>query len=180
MATFHPFPRLPFELRARIWEMTVEPRQVEFRIKTPIWTFRTLYATSTTPIPAVMQACHESRNLGLYQRGLEVGDEPRYIWVNFDIDLISIGKTGFHKLDHYRRIVRRLKFQAENSSDFFHSVSREWKEFTNLSEMYVVCEDGVMAWQDAWEYLSWPFFVPTVLALGYDAMMCWKCVLYHK
>lgn len=136
--------------------MTVKPREVEFRIKTPAWTFRTLYVTSTTPIPAVMQACHESRNLGLYERGLTVRDEPRYIWVNFDIDLISIGKAWFHKLGGYRRIVRRLKFQAEDSSDFFHSISPEWKEFTNLNEMYVVCEDGVLSWQDAWEYLTWP------------------------
>jgi hypothetical protein len=35
MSTFHPFPRLPLELRLTIWEMTVEPREVEVRIVQP-------------------------------------------------------------------------------------------------------------------------------------------------
>ncbi|KAF1923282.1 uncharacterized protein M421DRAFT_425941 [Didymella exigua CBS 183.55] len=35
MSTFHPFPRLPLELRLAIWEMTVEPREVEVRIVKP-------------------------------------------------------------------------------------------------------------------------------------------------
>jgi hypothetical protein len=33
MATFHPFPRLPAELRIQIWEMTVEPRVVDVRLE---------------------------------------------------------------------------------------------------------------------------------------------------
>ncbi|KAK3296432.1 uncharacterized protein B0H64DRAFT_398245 [Chaetomium fimeti] len=32
-ATFHPFPRLPFELRSRIWGLTVEPRTVHVRVR---------------------------------------------------------------------------------------------------------------------------------------------------
>jgi hypothetical protein len=35
MSTFHPFPKLPTELRLLIWEMTVEPREVEVRLTTP-------------------------------------------------------------------------------------------------------------------------------------------------
>lgn len=35
MSTFHPFPQLPLELRLAIWEMTVEPREVEVRIVKP-------------------------------------------------------------------------------------------------------------------------------------------------
>lgn len=34
-STFHPFPRLSSELRLAIWEMTVEPREVEVRIVKP-------------------------------------------------------------------------------------------------------------------------------------------------
>jgi hypothetical protein len=34
-STFHLFPRLPLELRLAIWEMTVEPREVEVRIVKP-------------------------------------------------------------------------------------------------------------------------------------------------
>lgn len=36
MSTFHPFPRLPLEIRLAIWEMTVEPREVRVRIVKPI------------------------------------------------------------------------------------------------------------------------------------------------
>ncbi len=35
MSTFLPFPRLPLEIRLAIWEMTVEPREVEIRIVRP-------------------------------------------------------------------------------------------------------------------------------------------------
>ncbi|KAF2819905.1 hypothetical protein CC86DRAFT_459947 [Ophiobolus disseminans] len=35
MPSFHPFPKLPLELRLAIWEMTVEPREVEVRIVKP-------------------------------------------------------------------------------------------------------------------------------------------------
>ncbi|KAJ4991799.1 hypothetical protein SVAN01_02649 [Stagonosporopsis vannaccii] len=35
MSTFYPFPRLPLELRLAIWDMTIEPREVEVRIVTP-------------------------------------------------------------------------------------------------------------------------------------------------
>lgn len=35
MSTFHPFPRLPLELRLTILKMTVEPREVEVRIVKP-------------------------------------------------------------------------------------------------------------------------------------------------
>ncbi|KAH8706098.1 hypothetical protein GQ44DRAFT_831260 [Phaeosphaeriaceae sp. PMI808] len=35
MSTFHPFSGLPLELRLAIWEMTVEPREVEVRIVQP-------------------------------------------------------------------------------------------------------------------------------------------------
>ncbi|EEU34968.1 uncharacterized protein NECHADRAFT_37386 [Fusarium vanettenii 77-13-4] len=156
MATFHPFSRLPFEIRTIIWQMTVEPRQVELRINRPPGIFRTLSAMSTTPVPAVMQVCHEARNLGLYQREFTFGDEPRYLWVNLEIDLISIGKTSFRQLGDDRRIIRRIKCQRENSTNFFNSALREIKEFTNLNEMHIVCEDGLLAWQDAWEYLPWP------------------------
>lgn len=72
--------------------------------------------------------------------------------------MISIGKTPFRQLgsDDDRRIIRRLKIQRENSSDFFYSAEDERKKLTSLDEMHVVCEDGLLAWQDAWEYLRWP------------------------
>jgi hypothetical protein len=50
MSTFHPFPRLPLELRLAIWEMTVEPREVEVCIVLP---------TPEDPIEAKYWNCSE-------------------------------------------------------------------------------------------------------------------------
>ena len=68
MTAFHLFPRLPFELRAQIWQLTAEPRTVEVRVKKDngLWG-QTLHVTSSTPAPAVLQVCYEARNQGLYQ-----------------------------------------------------------------------------------------------------------------
>lgn len=68
MTAFHLFPRLPFELRAQIWQLTAEPRTVEVRVKkdNALWS-QTLHVTSSTPAPAVLQVCYEARNQGLYQ-----------------------------------------------------------------------------------------------------------------
>ncbi|TIC99840.1 hypothetical protein CH35J_005294 [Colletotrichum higginsianum] len=74
-ATFHPFPHLPAELRARIWELTVEPRIVEVRVvyhrpsptnvegSEPVvkWPPQTRYLCSPTPAPAQLQTCREAR-----------------------------------------------------------------------------------------------------------------------
>ncbi|KAL2148873.1 hypothetical protein VTH82DRAFT_1559 [Thermothelomyces myriococcoides] len=78
--TFHPFPRLPFELRARIWELTVEPRIVDVRVvyhdPSPVkvtdpfaWSDERMkkrlpprrHLRSSTPVPAQLQTCQEAR-----------------------------------------------------------------------------------------------------------------------
>jgi hypothetical protein len=61
MATFHPFPRLPFELRARIWALTVEPRTVDISVPNNYVFVKTALPVSSTPVPAPLQACQESR-----------------------------------------------------------------------------------------------------------------------
>lgn len=155
MATFHPFPRLPFELRARIWEMSVEPRAVEIRFKRACETWGTVhYAESSTPMPGVLQACREVRNLGLYQRAFSSGDEPRYVWVNFETDMISIGDTDLEIIDD-PPLIRRLRFERQNTEGWFHFESNELRKFPNLTEIHVICVEGVMGWQDAWEYIYW-------------------------
>ncbi|KAF7549500.1 hypothetical protein G7046_g8334 [Stylonectria norvegica] len=60
-ALFHPFPRLHHELRAPIWGFAVTPRIVHIRTNT-------LKCSSPTPLLAVMQASHESRQHATYQK----------------------------------------------------------------------------------------------------------------
>ena len=68
MATFQPFPRLPYEMRACIWKMTVEPRLVSFEVRRDSFHQRDgRFLTSSNP-PAVVQVCREARNYGLYQK----------------------------------------------------------------------------------------------------------------
>lgn len=78
MITFHPFPRLPYELRMQIWEMTVEARTIDISVITPRWIISDDnlgqkrprdYLVSHTPAPPVLQVCREARNHGLYQKG---------------------------------------------------------------------------------------------------------------
>lgn len=69
--TFHLFPYLPWELRARIWELTISPRTVSLNIRHRLlqrdyddkknWVLPKLLFTST-PIPAALHACQEARN----------------------------------------------------------------------------------------------------------------------
>ncbi|KAK4199035.1 hypothetical protein QBC40DRAFT_329851 [Triangularia verruculosa] len=85
---FHPFPHLPYELRAQIWSLAAaEPRTVELRLrykkKYPALTQApphnkpyTDYCyskysavvpyliTGLTPVPAIMHTCRESRTIG--------------------------------------------------------------------------------------------------------------------
>ena len=157
MVAFHPFPLLPFEIRARIWEMTIEPRTVEVRFTREHTTYgKVRYVTSSTPVPGAVQTCHEARNLGLYQRAFSSGDEPRYVWVNFEVDMISIGETDYWIINSERLLIRRLRFEDKNNEGFFHFHSKELRDFCNFREIHVICKDGLLAWQDAWEYLYWP------------------------
>lgn len=166
MATFHPFPRLPSELRARIWELTVEPRTVDLRVKhrhtiipgdTPV-----PYLVSSTPVPAALQTCQEARNQGLYQQAFSEiagpdGAGRRYVWVNLEIDMVSIGTSLFANYKPVAPVIQRLKFERENSSEFFyHSEVQELRDFVNVKEIHVVCADGMRAWHLATEEHYWP------------------------
>jgi hypothetical protein len=84
--------------------------------------------------------------------------ERRYVWVNFEIDMISIGHSWFDTNDLAERLlIRRLTFERENDESFFHFRSHELQKlYPNVEEVHVICKDGLMAWQDAWECCPWP------------------------
>lgn len=135
--TFHLFPLLPFELRVRIRELTVEPRMVEVRaLHRTISTTELVprsecrpwrgmkevsnvvsvpRVTSPTMVPAALQTCLEARNMGLYQRAFaELSPkEPRYVWLNLDIDMVSIRSDPFKWFKPVSHLVRRLRFERE-------------------------------------------------------------------
>lgn len=83
--TFHLFPCLPLEIRIQIWESaTIQGRALKIRglrSRTDYW--------PPTPTPGVTRACHESRKYCNYQKAFVMDGSPRYIWTNFDCDIIS-------------------------------------------------------------------------------------------
>ena len=176
MTTFHPFPRLPFELRGQIWEMTVEPRTVEvdavpYVLKitaSPPDACKTHYRrvvrlVSSTPVPATLHACQEARNQRLYQQAFsEIADSDgtgtRYVWVNFDIDIIFLGRHG--KFQDYKPVaplVQRLKFERDMyDEDFAYFDLDDIFVFNNVKEIHIVCDGGLRNWHGVSQQYSWP------------------------
>ncbi|GKT41009.1 uncharacterized protein ColSpa_01190 [Colletotrichum spaethianum] len=184
-ATFHPFLHLPAKLRARIWELTVEPRVVEVRVlyhqpsPTDVegselvvkWPPRMRYLCSPTPAPAQLQTCREARehlttcpDSGFrFEKAFSElattphnGPDPvseggprqeRYVWFNFDNDMLSIGKTDLHEFRAVAYQIRRLRLRRVISDEYFSRtesllISR-W--FRNLTEIHLICPEGIRA-----------------------------------
>jgi hypothetical protein len=162
MSTFSLFSRLPTELRLRIWALTVEPRTVDVSMSDSYlsWIYNNPLPVTNTPVPAPLQTCQESRRelQKYYQRGfveLRNRDDMglRYVWVNFEIDIIYIG-NGNHLGDYIAVApqVQRLRFKAEFSDEVFSRSSMNYlQHFTSVKEIFVVCMDGMNAWWGALE-----------------------------
>ncbi|EUC45685.1 hypothetical protein COCMIDRAFT_94758 [Bipolaris oryzae ATCC 44560] len=165
MATFHPFLRLPQELREQIWTDTVEPRTVDVR-RFREWSQRYGRLVSSTPIPAILQSCREARNLGLYKRVFfEVAaeetystkTEQRYVWMDLDTDMMDIGASRFDLYKNIAPAVKRLKFERENSDEFFYRTeAQQLKQFVNVEEIHIDCADGFWMWGGAVYDHPWP------------------------
>jgi hypothetical protein len=156
MSTFHPFPRLPFELRAQIWEETVRPRVVKVEVaqdrpEDP-W-----YLETSTPAPAPLHACREARNARLYRKSFTELANPngagqQYVWLNLDIDTISIGRTHalYYKLVGHQ--IKRLRFERKYLP-FTQGYGLRW--FVNLKELHIVAVEGIWRWYCDWERIHW-------------------------
>lgn len=165
MVEFHFFPRLPFELRDRIWELAIEPRTVEICIvkKYDDWG-APVKVISPTPVPAILQACRESRSQGLrhYHRAFSLPETTGadYVWVNFRLDMVLIGDSySDHVPPAERRLIRRLGFEREYNDLFFRSESEFFtREFPNVEEIHVFCieDDSPCDWYEAWLFCAWP------------------------
>lgn len=104
MATFHPFPRLPAELRLAIWEFTVEPRRLDLAFATP--EKDNLFSSNPTDAirpPAAAHACHEAREhlAKIYSKvsfsNSSAVSQPRF-WFNASIDAIIIDQCDFNDI----------------------------------------------------------------------------------
>ena len=65
----------------------------------------------------------------------------RYVWVDFDIDLVSIGETHFGYITHsaHQLDIRRLRFASSMSEWLGKRVHEDVRKFANAEEVHVVC-----------------------------------------
>ncbi|KAK7966303.1 uncharacterized protein PG986_000580 [Apiospora aurea] len=154
MSQFHPFPRLPPELRQQIWQLSLEPRELIIRSNNLSQT-----ALQAKP-PAQLHACHESRAYlagRLYVQAFRTKQNANlYDWVNFDADIIyansfSLGRLSDQKLARTQRLVLA-------GVDSFFFLNQHYDELRRrmpaLRDATVLSRglDGVLeeTWLDGW------------------------------
>ncbi|WYZ40961.1 hypothetical protein EsH8_IV_001302 [Colletotrichum jinshuiense] len=160
-AIFHLFPQLPTELRIKIWKATSESRILVIIIcENHFW--------SPNPVPAVLQACRESRSFSSYRKAFTTPAEPvsRYIWADFDLDTVqACSSLVGHK--NNREISSIRYFRAEPNwalLEFDHIPARWTKElvsfFQGLKALDILVHK-IGAWTEFFEAnLNWPESCP--------------------
>lgn len=156
MATFHPFPRLPLELRMQIWASAFEDNRV-VKVR---WTNHKRTYWSPTPAPAVTQACRESRKYCSYEKSFISDNRPNSIWINFDCDILQMlgsvmaanAKQARTEIFQIRRL--RIEMATETQPDdggyqaefFYHDYSYKIRELPKLEACDVLVVDGLRNW----------------------------------
>lgn len=107
-----------------------------------------LYAASPLK-PAVLDACRESRGLGLYEKMvLTKGSDASYAWVNYDVDVVHLVNDD-ERYEWYSACgdkIRRLKLHVDIGDEYWsRSQSLALPVFSNLAECFVVsvCNIGM-------------------------------------
>lgn len=170
-ATFHPFPRLPAELRIRIWGLSVEHRTVDVRATRALreTRFNSFYYDwihvdpdrfIPVPVPGVMHACQESRHLELYEKVLytTLSDPPeeRYAWINFDMDMIDLYHDSLFRVEHLKDRIRQLRLErCPHDEHWFYEESPHMQWFENLQVCHVVARTELSRWYRAWYDVPW-------------------------
>ncbi|KAK3338441.1 hypothetical protein B0H65DRAFT_552899 [Neurospora tetraspora] len=151
--TFPRFLELPWEIQARIWELSVEPRTVKVR-RVTVTRARCSYhegrgttyeVVTSTPVPAALQTCYQARyKHRLYQPVFSELDivrsceERRYVWLNLDIDTVDAGLSNGLTLFDFKsvaRSIRRLKFETAEIMVGDKAALHEY--FVNLQELHI-------------------------------------------
>jgi hypothetical protein len=156
MATFHPFPHLPLELRILIWEQAVEERVLKIRKAKHAPTINLYW--SPTPIPAVTRACRESRKYNRYQKAFIKSPSPRYIWADFDSDSIQT-ERGVLNVYLPKYDIKHLRFdtaKCERREPIYWLLEHIYPitKYPNLQSVDILVKKG--------ELVHWAVFFKTV------------------
>lgn len=179
---FSHIPRLPPELRALVWRLTMEPRIVDFGLSVveelPAYDGggALMRIASPTLVPAALQTCREARNLKLYQwEHFEVlaalrtasgrvvpqysplQERPRYFWLNLDIDTVSVRTWPLNLFLPVAPRIKRLRLaRREGAEKFFDLEKHHLAAFCGVEEIQIVCLGQLWGWEGAGEDFSWP------------------------
>ncbi|PON28897.1 hypothetical protein TGAM01_v202005 [Trichoderma gamsii] len=164
------FASLPFELRSLIWSLAVAPRRITITKKKSNRSFskeqyqqgkNILYQTSSTPPPALMHVCRESRQQAPYTRAFTAGSEPRWTWINFEVDILCVTSLyAIPDLLSHRSEIQRLQIRTDDDLDWYESATNYnglsiLSELERLREIRVVLEPGDLMWGDV--FTDWGF-----------------------
>jgi len=155
LQTFHPFARLPRELRLEIWiHAILVPRNVQLQInQVP----REQLFYTPTPNPRVLLTNHESRAEGLtvYNPGFSSDVEVRKIYINFEMDTIESHSDCFGWLTfEERRCLRKLRLNIGDDDYVSEAVLVDGiMEMSALREFNIVLHDvGDLVISYAYDY----------------------------
>ncbi|KAK5624980.1 hypothetical protein RRF57_000696 [Xylaria bambusicola] len=176
MNTFHLFLQLPAEVRLLIWEATLVPRVVRVG-------FGRLYIDekalclrsrlmSPTPIPAILHTCKESRYHSPYQKAFsELDDiddgEPRYIWVNFTVDVIDVGYL-VDILAPVAPLIQKLRFMPPYLSRITDEDLDTLRKFINIREIQIGWQAYLFDDPFGMKDVDWPCGVDNVFVMVGD------------
>ncbi|KAF3045004.1 hypothetical protein E8E12_002647 [Didymella heteroderae] len=144
---FHLFPRLPLELRIRVWERAAFERLVIINgnISYGYW--------SPTPVPPVTRACRESRRYSSYCKHFTAARKhpERYFWINPPRDTIQIYPILINPLSTETKEVVRLRIDLSHSKgwgvdDFFWSHGGSLDAFPGLKSVDILVADELARW----------------------------------
>jgi hypothetical protein len=116
---------------------------------------------SPTPSHALMHACQESRQCAPYQKAffttLPDESEVRYIWVNFEQDMICVKEDNLDRLSPHEADIRRLRLMIPTGDrgdlvfeSFGRSSSAIPESFTALRELQLAIAEFFLAWGSTW------------------------------
>ncbi|OWO99953.1 hypothetical protein B2J93_8573 [Marssonina coronariae] len=151
LAEFHGFPNLPSELRLKIWAFALRrPRVVNIAGKKAIDPKRTprrfvVAFLSTTPRPAMINACQESRSeaLATYRRYFQTEHAPNCVYLAPDRDAV---RCSDNLLEHFGPdevgAVERLVLDVADAGYFGHFNMAIIASMARLTKLDLYTDEG--------------------------------------
>jgi hypothetical protein len=155
---FHPFTRLPKELRSQIWKLASVPRTLTIKKHFSRDDENSQYLFTVEGIPAVMHVCQESRFEAPYTPAFSLGSGQRYIWVNFKSDTIMMPDYVLrHVKAEERAQIRRAIFEVDSIANFMYFDWEDMSDMRGLEDLEIISAGNLLVWVTEFEKLRMGF-----------------------